>query len=718
VSPTTGSIESPPAHVGPSAAPGRLAELARLEASLEADWAVLQEAGQGFGALHQAMTKHALDDRDFRARLAEAAAAQEAFLARLDAFQVYQHNHFVEQVSGELDQAVATLRSFYGSARKRGVVRRHRQLQKLARRCRELAPLYGSAKDHQRIAALQRFYAGAVDFSERIRRLDPTMPVSPPPSASERFARLRRAGVRFFRHLAPGWRLVRGAVGVLWAVLGKPRDTGGTPFTASVDRVFRSLGELTEVRVSVTGEEHLAAPASDRSVVLFTPAHRHGFTDNIAFSHLRLSDYCVFNAVDQLPLVPRFLKDRMARTPGLIAVGGGRGSSVERALDALESGVSKNVLIYPEGSVSEGFGGTRPPRPNFGEGLVRRIRAAGWEVELVPITYLDNARFLDLPTRAGRDRVRELRVAVAPRLDTRMIDALFEAGGGAMVGNMLRLAWLENLVSDELHFLGLSRARAIERRLDLELDGIRYWGSLEPAPVSDRLHFSRELEVAVCEEPFWGKRVRAFEIPEAAQDERHRIVVPELRDFDSSELLIGIRPPSHIYLSVGRARFDGDIFRPLRLKQRDTLYPGIVIRFVGIPVKSINAIRRKLEALGGREQRTLTCANSACQVISRAAEIRIDDHARLRPFLPSHLLPTRTIRKIIERGVRDHAGHPIELQIYKTSPQSLEATLRDMRKAEHQIVRDHVRMATVDVARAIGQAARRLVRACLGRRSP
>jgi len=679
----TSPIEAPQSPPPPESRPTPLSGLARLgqlERSLEQDWADLQARGMGFAALHERLAKQPEADDALRRWLAEAARVQTAFLARLDAFALYQHGHFVEQVSAELEHAVATLQHFYGPGRKRAVLRRHRRLQKLAARYRDLEPLYGSPKDHQRIEVLQRL------------------------------ARLRRALARAVRHLPPAARLARAAIAILWTLLRKPSKRPGTPFTKNVDRVFRALGELLEVRVRVEGSEHKSAPPDESCVTLFTPAHRHGFTDNVTFSHLDLPDYCVFNAVDQLPIVPRFLKERIAATKGLIAVGGGRGSSVERALDAIVHGVSRNVLIYPEGSVSEGFGGTRPPRKNFGEGLVRRIRGAGYPLELVAVTYKDNARFLDLESRAGRDRTRALRVVVSPRLDTKMVDALLDAGGGAMVGNVLRLAWLENLETDELRFLGLERAAAVERRLDLELDGIRYWGSLEPVPVSDRLHFSGGGEVQVSEEPFRGKRVRVFEIPASARDERERIEVEELRRFDSSELLIGIRPPSHIYLSVGRSRFDGDIFRPLRVKERDVVYPGIVIRFTGIPVKSLNAVRRKLEALGGREQRTLTCANSACRVIARSAEIRIDDHSDLRPFLPSHLLPTRTIRKIIERGVRDHAGNPIAAQIYKTDPRPLEVTLAEMRRAEIRIARDHLKIATVGALRALARGVARILR--------
>jgi len=184
------------------------------------------------------------------------------------------------------------------------------------------------------------------------------------------------------------------------------------------------------------------------------------------------------------------------------------------------------------------------------------------------------------------------------------------------------------------------------------------------------------------------------------RDADGRIPIRNLQGEHSMELLLGIRPPSHIYLNVGRTRFDGDIFRPLSVKERDSVFPGIVIRFVGVPVKSIHAIRRKLDALQGRERRTLTCANSACQVIARAANIRIDDHADMRPFLPSHVLPTRTIRKLIERGVRNHAGDPVEVQIYKTDPRPLEVILAEARREEIRIAADHARGVSIDLWRA------------------
>jgi hypothetical protein len=159
---------------------------------------------------------------------------------------------------------------------------------------------------------------------------------------------------------------------------------------------------------------------------------------------------------------------------------------------------------------------------------------------------------------------------------------------------------------------------------------------------------------------------------------------------------------------VGRNRFDGDIFRHLSVKQRDRVYPGIIVRFVDVPVKSINAIRRKLEEFSGRERRTLTCSNSACQVIARAANIEIDDHADMRPFLPSHVLPTRTIRKIIERGARNHSGGQVDTQIYTSDSRPLEATLAEMRRAEIRIAKDHLRMITVDACRGAIAAVRKL----------
>ncbi len=380
----------------------------------------------------------------------------------------------------------------------------------------------------------------------------------------------------------------------------------------------------------------------------------------------------------------------------------------------LDAGITRNVLIYPEGSVSEGFGGTRPPRENFGEGLVRRIREAGHPLRIAPITYRDNARFLDLPPVSASPEERRLRVEVSAPLEDDAVGALFEAGGGAMVNRVLRLAWLERLVTDERRFLGHDRVAAVEARLDRELDGVRYWGSAEPAPVTDRLETKGSEPLVVRDEPFHGKRVRVLDIPTSAREPDDKIALPDLAREGSHELLIGIRAPSHIYLNVGQQRFDGDIFRPLRVRERDYVYPGIVIRLVGVPVKSLNAIRRQLEELSGREYRTLTCANSACRVIARAANIEIDDGSDMRPFLPSHVLPTRTMRKLIERGVRDHAGGTIETQIYRADEdgRSLEEILSDMRREEIRIARDHLDAITVDawgaVKAAVGRAWKRL----------
>lgn len=670
-----------------------LEELRRREAALESEWGELQEQGFGYRGIHTLLTEGKLAEPEREARLAQADQVQKAFLASLDEFQRLQHVQFMEQVVAELDRAVETMGAFYGRHGIRSLSLRQRRLQKLAARYRELEHLHGTAKDHRRIAVYQRFYAGVVDFSRRIRRLDPTMPRSPP-SFGDGLQAVGRGLLWMGRRFGTMLHLLVAAVRMVHAAFTKKSPPTGTPFTNRVDDFFRTYGALRGYQVQVTGREHLPRSGDEETVHLLAPAHRHGVTDNVTFSHLGLPDYLVFNAVDQLPLVPRFLKERAANTRGLIPVGGGRGPAVERALAVLAEGVSRNLLIYPEGSVSEGFRGTRPPRRNFGEGLVRQIRERGHPLRLVPVIYLDNARFLDLPPLSDTPEDRRRRVVVSPGLDSAAIDALLATGGGEMLNRMVRLAWLENLTTDGHCLLGQDRVAQIERRLDLELDGIRYWGSLESAPVASRLRTDPEVPIPVCEEPFRGRRVRVFAIPSEARDAKGRIAIENLRGSDSTELLIGIRPPSHIYLNVGSTRFDGNIFRRLAVKSRDYLYPGIVIRLTGVPVKSINAIRRKLEEYGGREHPTLTCANSACQVIARAANIKIDDHADYRPFLPSHLLPTRTIRKLIERGVRNHSGDIVDYQIYNTDGRPLETILAEMRRAEIKIAKDHLEMAT------------------------
>ena len=63
-----------------------------------------------------------------------------------------------------------------------------------------------------------------------------------------------------------------------------------------------------------------------------------------------------------------------------------------------------------------------------------------------------------------------------------------------------------------------------------------------------------------------------------------------------------------------------------------------------------------------------------------------------KPFLLSHVLPMRTMRKLIERGVRDHTGKKsVEYQIYRSEGQTLEETLNDMRGGEIRIAKDRGR---------------------------
>ena len=380
-------------------------------------------------------------------------------------------------------------------------------------------------------------------------------------------------------------------------------------------------------------------------------------TDNITFASLGLAHYWAFNAVDQLPVVPRFLKDRIAKAPGLIPVGGGRGSAVERAVEILSGPGPHQLLIYPEGSVSEGLRATRPPRSGFGEGLIPALQAAGHGVQLNPVTYLDNARFLDLPERGREDSVRRRRVVISPALPPDLVRSVVELAGGEAINGLVRLAWLERLTTDENSFLGAERVASLRARTQRELEGLRYWGSTEATPSPGRLEVGcGENQLLVREEPFHGKRIRVFQWPDDAVDESGAIPLRGLAESDSSELLLGIRDPAHIYLNVGRHRFDGDIFRPLRVREKETIYPGIAIRFLGVPDQAVEAVRRQLEQYAGRERRTLTCAHSACQVIGRAANLRIDDKGEWRPLLPSHILPTRTMRKLIEKGCRRSRG--------------------------------------------------------------
>ncbi|MCP5058049.1 MAG: hypothetical protein GY937_15190 [bacterium] len=689
LSPTLRRLRSRPPE--PVSAPA-WERLASLEAHLEERWSELIVGGFGYTGVRRALVK-AAPSTD---HLETANLAQREFLARLDDHLRVLHAAHVQEVRARLGQAMHQVWDFLGPRRSRSLRREHHRIERLGEQYLELESLYGTVRDHRRIACFQKFHVAAVAFSARLRSLDPTAPLEPSLSLGDRFARFgralgtagarSRAGLRGVMHLMAGLRLALSSSG---------RERSGTPFTAHVDGMFRELGNLLGLRVSVEGREHIQSEVAEGEVEILTPAHRHGVTDNITFAALRLSDYLVFNAVDQLPVFPRFLKNRIASAPGLIAVGGGRGSAVERAVAAVREGRSRRILIYPEGSVSEGLRATRPTRPGFGTGLVEALRAAVGGVRITPITYLDNARFLDLPARSRSELEQRRRVVVSPPLAADAVERIAEVGGGEALNRMVRLAWLETLVTDEQLWLGTERVTSLRRRLDEEFEGASYWGSLESAPVAGPLSpLLGSGVVRTSEEACFGRRVRVLRLPDDAKDAGGIILLEELATPGSLELVLGIRDPAHIYLNVGSQRFDGDIFRPLRVRTKESIYGGLALRFVGLPSQAVLAIRRELERLAGREYRTFTCAHSACQVIGRAAQVRIDDHGEWRPLVPSHILPTRTLRKLITHGVLDHVGRRVEVEIYKSDDRTIEEILGAMRASEWQIARDHVEMVT------------------------
>ena len=105
-------------------------------------------------------------------------------------------------------------------------------------------PLYGTARDHRRVLVVQRFYAGVVDYAQRIRALDPTMPRPAPPTLWDDLHHARLALFRWARRSGAVLRLVWAALCVVTIAVRKKQPERGTPFTNRVDDFFRALCDL------------------------------------------------------------------------------------------------------------------------------------------------------------------------------------------------------------------------------------------------------------------------------------------------------------------------------------------------------------------------------------------------------------------------------------------------------------------------------------------
>ncbi len=181
------------------------------------------------------------------------------------------------------------------------------------------------------------------------------------------------------------------------------KNPGDTKFFAFVEHLARTVWAANNYAVTISGEENLLSPAHHKKVRLYLPSHRTNIADNLLMAKLNLPHYIFFI---NSRVVAEFINHTYAKPignwladrNGIVAVGDLRGKNNSRPgprlLENLDKGVSHNVVNYPQGFTAL-FNEILPTNRNFTAKLLKPALAAGYQLEVVPITIDIASAFLE-----------------------------------------------------------------------------------------------------------------------------------------------------------------------------------------------------------------------------------------------------------------------------------------------------------------------------------
>ena len=176
--------------------------------------------------------------------------------------------------------------------------------------------------------------------------------------------------------------------------------------------------------------------------------------------------------------------------------------------------------------------------------------------------------------------------------------------------------------------------------------------SLDTFPASQRScsnllsKFLKEPNHIVFEEEnikLFGSNLKYSKIS-SSQLKNGKLFASKLESEDS--IFIGFGLDGHVYMTVGKKRYDGDLFyRSPSLRKQDTLSEGIVLKIKYQDNQIPQKITEYLEE--GKIPRSLTCVQGVCNVLD-------DDEI-------SAILPHKLFKKIIQQSRQSSNGKQIEV---------------------------------------------------------
>lgn len=315
--------------------------------------------------------------------------------------------------------------------------------------------LYGQPKDQMRLVAYRKCFTNfntMVDLSGKL--FNQSQPRSLQISLRMIWTNLKNEAAKLTQ-VAPEF---VAALGTLFTkgITGP----GDTPLNKHFEKGFNAMGKALGVSVNVIGRENIPPlPDLKGNVVnIFAIQHSNAYLDPFAVAAIGLEEFATFGAA--YAFTPKIIADKLTRSDHFIVVGNGSDKPIKRTLEILSRNKVRNLVIFPEGSISAGVFETRPLRSKFSWGLLKRLRQAGYQLNIIPISLPDNFRLNNQLEQTAQSPIRAI---IEKPIDSHAIEFFEETGDSEAINRQLRQTWLDRMRTDSETLMGMVRLKALKK---------------------------------------------------------------------------------------------------------------------------------------------------------------------------------------------------------------------------------------------------------------
>lgn len=218
---------------------------------------------------------------------------------------------------------------------------------------------------------------------------------------------------------------------------------GSTPLVDNINSGFKALGDQLGFQVSVFGRENIPTTNDPKVLNFFVLQHSHPQLDNIVLANMGLESYAIYGAADTF--MPKPMANMIDKSDHFIVVGRGSDKPVEKTLDILKRDKVRNFVIYPEGSVSVGMYDVRAPRSKFVTGLLGKLKAEGYQINLIPVSMPKNFRLNNSWMFPADPSLLKIEARIDPPISPEVTNFLVGSENEQVLSQLFRGFYFENL---------------------------------------------------------------------------------------------------------------------------------------------------------------------------------------------------------------------------------------------------------------------------------